>query len=146
MPPFGSTKGRRLLTHCSRCITRLVLDALGVRPERVTTDPLELPPEATGAALVASAGSTSTLNLEGSNDGGVTWERLASRSSMTGQHVATCEHEPANGAAPGAPHASPRDGEHVGQRGREDGLGGLKAVTFNRDALRLRFGGSGPRL
>lgn len=69
--------------------------------QRVTTDPLELPPGATGAALVVSAGGTSTLNLEGSKDGGETWERLASRSSMTGQYVATYEHEPAREGAPG---------------------------------------------
>ncbi len=74
-----------------------VLDAWAAKSgQRVTTDALELPPEATGAALVVSAGaSTSSLILDGSTDGGSTWERLAARSSVSGCYVATYEHDSA---------------------------------------------------
>lgn len=61
---------------------------------------IEVPPEATGATLVVSAGPWSSISIEGSQDQGRTWERLAARSSMLGFVTATYEPQPAHGQTP----------------------------------------------
>lgn len=50
--------------------------------EKADTGPLEVPQEATGVSLVVAAGPMSSVSVEGSSDGGATWDRLAARPCM----------------------------------------------------------------
>jgi len=69
--------------------------------EQADSGPLALPPECTGAVLVITAGQYSSICIDGTQDGGKSWKRLASRATMAGCLVATYSHQGAYGTTKG---------------------------------------------
>lgn len=79
-----------------------VLDVWANHPgETVDSGPIEVPAEVDGVTLVVAAGRWSSITIEGSQDGGVNWERMAAMSSMLGNVVATYAHRAAFGGIAG---------------------------------------------
>lgn len=75
-----------------------VLDVWANHPgETVDSGPIEVPAEANVVTFVVAAGRWSSITIEGSQDGGLNWERMAARSSMLGNVVATYGHRAALG-------------------------------------------------
>lgn len=78
-----------------------VLDVWCNHPgQTVDTGPIEVPKEATGASLVIAAGRWSSIEIQGSQDNGETWQRLAARSSMLGNLIAKYAPVPPTGTSP----------------------------------------------
>jgi hypothetical protein len=78
-----------------------VLDVWCNHPgQTVDTGPIEVPTGATGATLVIAAGRWSSIEIEGSQDSGKTWERLAARSSLLGNLIAKYAPVPPIGTSP----------------------------------------------
>ena len=80
--------------HLEILKTSPALDVWSHHPgETVDSGPIALPSDASGATLVVAAGRWATIAIEGSQDGGKSWERLAVRPSMLGNVVATYAHQ-----------------------------------------------------
>lgn len=78
-----------------------VLDVWCNHPgQTVDTGPIEVPTGATGASLVVAAGRWSSIEIQGSQDSGKTWERLTARSSLLGNLIAKYAPAPPIGISP----------------------------------------------
>lgn len=74
----------------------LVLDQFAERSAvSIDTGPIEIPQGATGGTLVLAVGSMSSVSIEGTSDGGQTWQKLQGFPCGLGFAVVKYEQEPA---------------------------------------------------